>query len=99
MRGGGRHIGIPGTSFGVDIPYLADGGIVNRATLAVVGEAGPEAVIPLSKMNKFTGGGSGGGDIHIHVSGVVAGSADNVARELSAILRDGVARGAVQAAW
>lgn len=32
------------------IPMLANGGIVNRATLAVIGEAGPEAVIPLSKL-------------------------------------------------
>jgi len=39
-----------------DIPRLAEGGIVKSATLAVVGEAGPEAVIPLSKM-----GGMGGG--------------------------------------
>lgn len=30
-----------------DIPYLAQGGIVRRPTLAVVGEAGPEAVVPL----------------------------------------------------
>ncbi|MBS2939591.1 hypothetical protein KDN32_17770 [Nocardioides sp. J2M5] len=33
-----------------NIPYLADGGIVTRATLAVVGEAGPEAVIPLDRL-------------------------------------------------
>ena len=31
------------------IPGLADGGIVTRPTLAVVGEAGPEAVIPLNQ--------------------------------------------------
>lgn len=38
----------PGVSFGTpNIPYLADGGIVTRPTLAVIGEAGPEAVIPL----------------------------------------------------
>lgn len=30
------------------IPLLAKGGIVTRPTLAVVGEAGPEAVVPLS---------------------------------------------------
>lgn len=97
---GGRDLTVPGTDFGIHIPkFLAQGGIVTRATSAIIGEAGPEAVIPLSQMNKFTGGGSGGGDIHIHVSGVVAGSADNVARELSAILRDGVARGVAQAAW
>jgi hypothetical protein len=30
-----------------DIPHLATGGIITRPTLALVGEAGPEAVIPL----------------------------------------------------
>lgn len=34
-----------------DIPYLADGGIVNSPTLAMIGEAGPEAVVPLSGNN------------------------------------------------
>lgn len=44
---------IGGESWGFDIPqlgkvpYLAKGGIVNSATLAVVGEAGKEAVMPL----------------------------------------------------
>lgn len=33
-----------------NIPYLAEGGIVTRPTLAVVGEAGPEAVIPLDRL-------------------------------------------------
>ena len=31
------------------IPALAEGGIVNRPTLALIGEAGPEAVVPLGK--------------------------------------------------
>jgi len=31
-----------------DIPYLADGGIVTAPTMAMIGEAGPEAVIPLN---------------------------------------------------
>ena len=33
------------------IPLLAKGGIVNAATLAVLGEKGPEAVIPLDKLS------------------------------------------------
>ena len=37
------------------IPALADGGIVNRPTLALIGEAGPEAVVPLSRINDFGG--------------------------------------------
>jgi len=39
-------------SFGFNlqkIPLLAEGGIVTRPTLAMIGEAGPEAVVPLSK--------------------------------------------------
>ncbi|HET6874653.1 MAG TPA: hypothetical protein VFH70_07735 [Acidimicrobiales bacterium] len=38
---GGFTIGVP------QIPFLANGGIVTGPTLAVVGEAGPEAVVPL----------------------------------------------------
>lgn len=40
-----------------EIPMLAEGGIVTRPTMAVVGEAGAEAVIPLSKLKDFGGGG------------------------------------------
>lgn len=50
------------------IPALAEGGIVTGPTLALIGEAGPEAVIPLSK-----GGGNGMGstfNISINVGGV-----------------------------
>lgn len=32
-----------------DIPHLAAGGIVTRPTYALIGEAGPEAVVPLSR--------------------------------------------------
>jgi hypothetical protein len=41
---GGFSIGLP------DLPYLAHGGIVSDPTLAVIGERGPEAVIPLDRM-------------------------------------------------
>ena len=36
---------------------LATGGIVTAPTNALIGEAGPEAVIPLDKLDKMTGGG------------------------------------------
>lgn len=39
--GGFLHIGMP------HIPQLAAGGLVSQPTLAVVGEAGPEAVVPM----------------------------------------------------
>lgn len=35
----------------IHIPFLAEGGIVTKPTLAMIGEAGPEAVIPLKNHN------------------------------------------------
>ena len=44
--------GLGGKGFDVpNIPELADGGIVTRPTLAMIGEAGPEAVVPLTGRN------------------------------------------------
>jgi len=49
--------GIGGKGFDVpDIPMLASGGIVSSPTLALIGERGPEAVIPLSQMGTMGGG-------------------------------------------
>ncbi len=36
---------------GVAVPAMAKGGIVNKPTLALIGEAGPEAVVPLNRNN------------------------------------------------
>jgi TP901 family phage tail tape measure protein len=35
-----------------DLPYLAKGGIVTRPMIAMIGEAGPEAVIPLRALDR-----------------------------------------------
>jgi hypothetical protein len=51
------------------IPRLAEGGIVNSPTLALIGEAGPEAVVPLDRMN--TGGG-----VTVNVTGGLSTSAE-----------------------
>jgi tape measure domain-containing protein len=50
---------VPGVNVSTipEIPKLADGGIVTRPTLALVGEAGPEAVIPLSRYGRGPGPG------------------------------------------
>ena len=45
----GGVVGSVGGFFKSVIPGLASGGIVTKPTLAVIGEAGPEAVIPLSQ--------------------------------------------------
>jgi hypothetical protein len=59
LGGGKVGISIP------QIPQLAEGGIVSSPTLAMIGEAGPEAVVPLSR------GGMGGMNITINVAGSV----------------------------
>jgi hypothetical protein len=53
----------------MNIPRLAEGGIVSSPTLALIGEAGPEAVVPLDRM--ATGGG-----VTINVTGGLATSAE-----------------------
>lgn len=42
-------------SLGVEVPAFAKGGIVTGPTLALIGEAGPEAVVPLTGRNKGMG--------------------------------------------
>jgi len=54
---------------GINIPGFADGGIVTRPTLAMVGEKGPEAIVPLGR-----GGGVGG--VTVNVTGGLATSAE-----------------------
>jgi hypothetical protein len=46
---GGGSIGVP------NIPYMAKGGVVSTPTLAMIGEAGPEAVVPLNRAPEFGG--------------------------------------------
>lgn len=50
------------TTFGSSIPGLASGGIVNHPMIAQIGEAGPEAVIPLSRLN------AGGSTYHLTIN-------------------------------
>lgn len=65
-----------------EIPKLAEGGIVTKPTLAMIGEAGPEAVVPLSKASSI---GAGGG-ISLTIYGDVYGI-DDLAGKLSDALK------------
>lgn len=53
----------------IPVPQLADGGIVDGPTLAMIGERGPEAVIPLDRLNT-------GQNITINVAGSVTSERD-----------------------
>src|SRR6202044_908246 len=65
----GTKLSTPAVNLGFsipDIPMLAAGGIVDSPTLALIGEAGPEAVIPLTSMGA---GGAGGQQIVVNING------------------------------
>lgn len=56
---GGKQFKVP------NIPMLAEGGIVNKPTLAMIGERGPEAVVPLDQYR-------GGGGITVNINSTIA---------------------------
>jgi len=77
-------VGGKGFNFNIpEIPSLASGGIVRSPTLAMVGERGPEAIIPLSK----TGSG-----ITINILGPTYGF-DDFEQKVGDAIVDGVRRG------
>jgi hypothetical protein len=53
------------------IPAMGDGGIVRSSTLALIGERGPEAVIPLDRLKN-----QGGQNITVNITGGISTSAD-----------------------
>lgn len=86
LYGGGFSLGdllpgpgslLPSTPGGGFLPF-ADGGIVTGPTLGLIGEAGPEAVIPLDQLGQM------GGGVTINVSGAIdpVGVADQIHRIL-----------------
>ena len=87
-------------TFGLDlsdltIPRLAKGGIVNQPTLAMIGEDGPEAVIPLTQRNNPQGAGMGGGTFNITVNaGGITDRTDKrtLAREIGNMIQQEMAR-------
>ena len=79
----------------ISIPGLAKGGIVNKPTLALIGEDGPEAVIPLSQRNNPGGVGMGGGTVNVTVN--ASGITDRtdkrtLAREIGNMIQQEMAR-------
>ena len=79
------------------IPKLAKGGIVNSPTLAMIGEDGPEAVVPLNRKNNPTGigvGGGGGITVNINVGGVTDRTDKRaLAKEIGDLIRAEMTRG------
>jgi hypothetical protein len=91
----GTKLATPAVNLGFsipDIPMLAAGGFVTQPTLALIGEAGPEAVVPLSGL----GGGAGAGtQIVVNINGgifpadqsAIRQIGDMIAKQINASLR------------
>ena len=54
MGGGGQLPAGAGITM-AEPPKLAEGGVVRKPTLAIVGESGPEAIMPLDKAGNMGG--------------------------------------------
>ena len=98
-----KELDLPGLdpiTFGFDltewqIPALAKGGIVNGPTLALIGEAGPEAVVPLSGENARKAGVGGNQTFNITVNaGGITDRTDkrSLAREIGNMIQQEMAR-------
>jgi hypothetical protein len=86
---------VPGFSVSLpkipEIPTMAKGGIVTRPTLAMIGESGPEAVIPLGSR----GAGGAGMTFNLTVNGDVLGIED-LQTTVTEWIRDAVVGGGFQ---
>jgi len=81
---GGFSIGMPQIP---EIPELAKGGIIKRPTLAMLGESGPEAVVPLGR-----GGVGGGMTVNLVINGDINGM-DDFEDKVTSVIRDAVLAG------
>ena len=70
-------------ALGLLVPQMAAGGIVTGPTLAMIGEAGPEAIVPLNRA-----GGYGMGDVIVNVTGSVISERDLVESIRKALIVD-----------
>ena len=70
------------TQLGVDIPAMAKGGIVTGPTLALIGEAGPEAVVPLTGRNAGMGN-----TINLTINAGMGADGASIGREIVDIIK------------
>jgi len=77
--GGGGSADGGANPAGLDYKAMATGGIVTSPTLALIGEAGPEAVIPLSK--------AGGMGMNITVNAGLVSTPDQVGQDIIAAIQ------------
>lgn len=81
LRNSARGNGAPDVP--PNIPRMATGGIVTRPTLALIGEAGPEAVVPLSGPHRAAMGGGNTDYLLGQILGALVGSQEAIGRGIA----------------
>jgi len=92
----GTKLATPAVNLGFsipDIPMLAAGGFVTQPTLALIGESGPEAVIPLSSGASAGIGGAGGQQIVVNINGGIFPADDSTMKQIGNLLAKQILRG------
>lgn len=83
-------IGGKGTAPKISVDWYAEGGIFNKATLAGIGEAGPEAVVPLdtlwNKLDAIAAASTGSGSPTINIYAQQNQSPREIAEEVERVL-------------
>jgi hypothetical protein len=74
------------------IPAMAKGGFVTKPTLSLIGEAGPEYVIPERRLNSLIGGGAVTVNVDVHGDG----DAQSIKRAVEQALDETMKRGALR---
>lgn len=86
---GGNIINLMGSALGINfaqaagIPKMAKGGIVTSPTVAMIGEGGPEAVMPLNQM------GESSTTITMNIGGSIS-TLDDIANDVSRKIRENI---------
>lgn len=68
------------------IPHMADGGIVTRPTVALIGEAGPEAIVPLTGAGSPAPVAGGGTTVYVTVQAPVGADLRRAGQEIAEAL-------------
>ncbi|MCU1418728.1 MAG: hypothetical protein JWP32_2902 [Schumannella sp.] len=77
------------------IPKLALGAIVNSPTVAMIGESGPEAVVPLNAGGNFGVGGGGGLTVQVTVQAGAVGNEQFLAKTVTDAIINAIRSGGV----
>lgn len=96
--------GLPSAPAGSGVPAFASGGVVSRPTMALMGEAGPEAILPLTRVGgqlgvrAQVGGGGGGMVVNVYAPNAEPGMEQKIMRAIRDMGETAVSQ-AVQAVY